>query len=575
MDVASYRVDSNSRDYRLNAVLFGRIFRLCRLYWWRPGAWRAWVSLGIILALVGLMAWLSNWLSFQNRDMTNALVGKNEPAFWGLLTALTFGGVAATLLTIPSSFLHDWVNLEWRAWLTRHITDSYLTNRAYYEINSEGRIDNPDQRIQEEVGPVCEAISGIPTNILSAFASFGVQSAILLGISPELFWITIGFATIQLLVTLKITQPTIRQNYDITISEANLRYGLLSVRDHAEVVAFYRGEQTEKGNIASRLQGVVRATMIKIRYAAFMNSVTSSMSAVWAFLPYWIVVPAYLAGRIDYGSITQAQMAASQITFAFIAVANFIPLLSQLAPHAVRLGHILEKCDEIRLRPDQQHGAITLSSGDHIELRDVCLQTPGSEQVLAQHVSLRLNDGDSLLIVGQTGVGKSSVLRAMAGLWNRGSGHIVMPSPDDTLFLPQQPYMTLSDLRTQLLYPNGDPKLSDSELQAILERVNLPTLAERHGGFGAVKDWRRILSLGEQQRIGFARVLTNRSRYVFLDEATSAVDVVTEEQLYGVARRAGCTTISVGHRPSLTDFHNQVLSLFAGGRWELKATSTV
>jgi putative ATP-binding cassette transporter len=573
MDVSSYRVENNPRDYKLNTLLLGRVYRLCKLYWWRRAAWKSWLALAAILALIGLASWYSQWFSFLYRDMTNALVAKSESTFWKLLTTLTIGGLSAALLSIPSTFLSSWINLDWRAWLTTHMTDRYLEKRAYYEINSEGRIDNPDQRIQEEVEPVCAAIAGIPSSLLNSFALLGVQTSILLSISPKLFWITIVLAAVQLLITIKLTQPTIRQNYNVTIAEADLRYGLLSVRDHAEVVAFYRGEKTERNNILDRLRGVVRTTMIKIRYNAFMSAITFPIDSGWAFLPYWVVVPLFFVGQLDYGSISQAQMAAGQITAAFGTVASFIPLLSNLAPHAVRLAQILEKCDEIRVRPDNGADTIALSSGDRIELHDVCLQTPGAEQRLAQNVSFTLDPGDSLLIAGQTGVGKSSMLRAMAGLWNRGTGKIVMPSPDVTLFLPQQPYMTLSDLRTQLLYPAGNRSLSNADLQAILERVNLHDLAETHGGFDVAKDWRRILSLGEQQRIGFARVLTNKPGFLFLDEATSAVDVATETMLYGLVRRAGCTVVSVGHRPSLFNCHNRVLHLMSGGKWSLEAVT--
>jgi putative ATP-binding cassette transporter len=218
---------------------------------------------------------------------------------------------------------------------------------------------------------------------------------------------------------------------------------------------------------------------------------------------------------------------------------------------------------------------ISIERGDRIELHGVSFMTPGGEQQLAQNVSVQVLPGDSLIIIGQTGVGKSSMLRSMAGLWTRGSGSMMMPAEDDIMFVPQKPYMMLGTLRDQLLYPRGQATLSEEEIQRVLERVCLPDLLAKVGGLDAECDWSKVLSLGEQQRVSFARILISKPRYVFLDESTSAVDIPTESRLYRTLMEEGVTFVSVGHRETILRFHRRALRLLVGGGWEIVASSSI
>jgi putative ATP-binding cassette transporter len=218
---------------------------------------------------------------------------------------------------------------------------------------------------------------------------------------------------------------------------------------------------------------------------------------------------------------------------------------------------------------DDAHPRIEKREAEHLQLEAVTLHPPQSERVLIKELSLVLKPGDALLITGDSGCGKSSLLRAIAGLWHTGSGTIHHPPIEEFFFLPQQPYLQHGSLRSQLIYPSAACELGDDELLEILERVHLPQLAERVGGLDAVQDWEKVLSVGEQQRLAFGRVLVHSPSIVILDEATSALDSGNEASLYERLRDSGATLISIAHRPAVLRHHTHVLHLTGGGAWKV------
>ncbi|WP_157932357.1 ABC transporter ATP-binding protein/permease [Mycobacteroides abscessus] len=565
-DVNVLTAVADPADYRLSRKFFGRMWRLVRPYWVNRDSRRSWILLIAVLLLIVAGAWMHLLSAEFTRDVTNALVAKDQSGytrlFW-LATLLIFAQGSSSIL---GSYLGNRIAVHWREWLTKYVVDHYLNHRTYYDIALRGRLDNPDQRMQEQVTPFITAMIALPTQLLSQVLQLFTGAFIVASVSASLVWGVFAYSIIQTAATLWIYTPTIRLNYELTIAEANLRSGLLHVRENAETIAFYNGEGSERRQVVGRLRAAVKRQWFALRYQAITSGGTQILSILWRLGPFFLIAPLFFQGKITYGAIAMATASATAMMMALTSLSRFIPSLTEMAPGAVRLAQILERHDNVAVdKCERVQSKIQLSSGELTHFSAVTLQTPNGEQELVKDVSFELSPGERLIIAGPTGTGKSSLLRAMAGLWHCGTGTITMPPADRTIFVPQRPYMTLADLRSQLLYPSTREDVTDDELQNVLERVQLPDLLDKYGGLDSVQDWGNTLSLGEQQRIGFARVLLSRAAVALLDEATSAVDLETETKLYDLLNEMGITYISIGHRESLHNFHDTALRLDSHG----------
>lgn len=564
--------------YRL---FFRGLWRLLREYWYSEHKWKA---RGLLLTVVSLnlvgvymLVLLNRWYN----TFYGALQNYEQAAFWPLIGNFCAMAFVYIIVSIYAIYLRQLLQINWRDWMTRRYLGDWLGDQTYYKLQiDEAQTDNPDQRIGEDIQLFVTLTLQLSVDLFKQFTIFVSFIAVLWELSGVvtipfgdgqitvygyMVWFSLLYAAVGTFLTARIGNPLIRLNYEQQKYEADFRYHMVRLRENGESVAFYRGEAPEGASLVARFVRVYQNYRQLIKYEKRLSWFQSGYGQLAIIFPIVLAAPRYFSGQIHFGGLTQTTAAFDKLQSALAFFVDKYTYLAQWNAVVQRLvgfkTHMeaVEKLQPQCVRRESADGAL------HIESLTVRLP---DGRVLLKELQLALAPGESLLITGASGSGKSTLLRALAGIWPFVSGAVAAPEAR-RLFLPQRPYLPLGALREALFYPRASSATDEGEIRAVLEKCRLAGLAEK---LDVADDWSRILSLGEQQRIAFARVLLMKPAWVFLDEATSALDEEAEKAMYELLRAELPETavVSIGHRSTLVQHHKNRLHL-SDGAWQWSA----
>ena len=555
---------------KLDLNLLKQSIALAKPYWFSKETRKArWLLVLLVLLLIGDTEF-NVLFNQQTGEFTSALAARDTARFWHSVRIFFGLLLAAVPIYAYYYYVRDTLALNWRRWLTDRILKRYFKNHAFYKLLAKPEIDNPDQRISQDIASYTQQA----LSFLLIFGGGVIQllafGRVLWSISGYLVLFVVLYAITVTLITFGVfSGKLVSLNFNQRRREADFRFGLVRIRENAESIALYHGEGQEQAQV-QRLFGQLFANFTNlIRWQLRLNFFQYPQSLLLLMLPSMVIAPRVLSGELEVGRIVQAEGAFAAIMSALSILVDNVEDLSLFAAGVGRVGALAHSLVPAKTSTDPERRKIITREGEHLSIDAITLQTPNYERTLVRELTVSVPHGEGLMIVGPSGLGKSSLLRMIAGLWDSGAGTIERPKLEDILFLPQDAYMIIGSLRGQLLYPNLERSVSDAELREVLDRVNLPDLVDRCGGFDVEFDFEKILSVGERQRLAFARVLLKHPRYVLLDEATSALDRENESALYRRLIATSTTFVSVSHHPALVKYHSQVLELTADGGWRL------
>jgi putative ATP-binding cassette transporter len=555
------------------------IWRLAIPYFRSEDRWPGRLLLGAVvsieLAVVGVTVLINQW----NARFYNALQDRNWDSF--VTELLIFCALAAcyVVLRVYQLYLNQWLQIRWRRWMTARYIEHWLDGANHYRMQMLGdAADNPDQRIAEDIRQFIENALIVGVGLLGSIVSLGSFVIILWGLSAAapltlygvswnipgyLVWAALAYAVVGTLFTHLVGRPLIALNFNQQRYEADFRFNLVRVRENSEQIALLRGETAERGRLMERFIAVMNNWLLIMSRQKKLTFLTASYSQASVVFPIIVTAPAYFAGRIQLGALTQTagafnsvQSALSFFVDSYVRIAEWRAVIDRLAGFEVSIANaqaLTSRAPSI---------ALTSAPGKDVRLEGIEVTLPSGKPLVDANVTIAPHD--QVLVRGPSGSGKSTLFRAIAGIWPFGKGTVAVPQGAKAMTLPQRPYLPIGTLEAAVSYPSEAHAFDAARMGELLAAVGLPAMAER---LAERAHWNRMLSLGEQQRLGIARAILHAPDFLFLDEATASLDEPAEAALYKLLkeRLPDTTIISIGHRSTLAAFHRRGLTLAREG----------
>ncbi len=582
----------------LNRSMWSRLLAVGMPIFHSEARHRAFLGLGLLVGLLLIVNGMNVVNSYVGRDFMSALAERHAGRFFAFAGILAGVFAVSTVVEVFARYAEQWLGVVWREWLTRRFLDRYLAGRAYLRLANMHELDNPDERISEDVKTFTATTLSILVLLFNAVMTLAAFSWVLWSITPWLFLTAMGYAAIGCIGTILLGRRLVTLNNQQLRKEADLRYGLGRLREHAEAVAQVAGEEEQKGRLIPRLTAVVQNFRKVIRVGRDLGFFITGFKYLPQIIPVAVVAPLYIKGAVEFGAVTQAAMAFAQFQGAFSLLETEYQELTTYAAVIGRLGALWEATEPAKAAPAP---AVPLprvpgrraptyrlalpAPLDGVSAGPVIETSPDARRVVYEHLTLwapqeeerplvrdlsaEAPEGKRLAVTGPKGAAKA-VLLATAGLWQEGQGRISRPGPGEVMFVPQRPYAASGQLRAILL-DGLNRETPDDRLRDVLEELGLGDVVARAGGLDAERDWAKVLSPDDLQALTFARLLLANPRFAFLEDPAGTLEAPRGRRLYEVLAGSAITYVSVGCAPEFLARHDLWLELREDGSWQFGA----
>jgi putative ATP-binding cassette transporter len=501
--------------------------------------------------------------SYVGRDFMTAIEQRSMSGFLSLAALYVGVFAVSTVTAVIYRFAEERLGLLWRHWMTRELVERYLRGATYYRLREHAEIQNPDQRIADDVRTFTATTLSLLLVWLNGTFTIIAFSGVMWSISPRLFAVAVGYAGLGSVLTLVFGRPLLWLNYDQSDREASFRAELVHLREDAESVAFMRREDRIRERLLSRVEALIENLKRIIAVNRNLGFFTTGYNYLIQVIPILIVAPLFIRGQAEFGVISQSAMAFSHLIGAFSLVVTQFQQISSYAVVLARLSALGEGVERLktvgaRIEIDD--------SGEELEYQQLSLRSPHDGRLLLKSLSARLAVGTRTLVSGD-GEASRALFGATAGLWDSGEGRILRPPADEILLLSERPYLPPGTLRQALVPTGREQDLGDTRIHEVLGELGVRGVLEKVGGLEIERDWDEVLSLGEQQLLSFARLALAAPRYAVLDRPETVLGAETITRALDLLAGQGITVVTFSSEPALADRHDVHMVLATGGSW--------